>query len=145
MEWMSRLKGQIVGLDTAPLIYFIEAHPVFRPQVRPFFDALSQGRFTAVTSSITLAEVLVHPLRHGALELAERYREILYDSAGLELISVSPEIAEKAAELRARHGLRTPDALQIATTLLAGAACFFTNDTRLPSVPGLEIITVKNT
>lgn len=29
MEWMTQLQGQIVGLDTAPLIYFIEENPVY--------------------------------------------------------------------------------------------------------------------
>lgn len=27
MEWLVQLQGQIVGLDTAPLIYFIEENP----------------------------------------------------------------------------------------------------------------------
>jgi hypothetical protein len=27
MEWLIKLKGKIVGLDTAPLIYFIEENP----------------------------------------------------------------------------------------------------------------------
>ena len=28
MEWLSQLQGQVVGLDTAPLIYFIEQNEV---------------------------------------------------------------------------------------------------------------------
>jgi hypothetical protein len=24
MEWLTQLQGQVIGLDTAPLIYFIE-------------------------------------------------------------------------------------------------------------------------
>ncbi|MEJ6480656.1 hypothetical protein N0Y54_04785 [Nostoc punctiforme UO1] len=27
MEWLVQLQGQIIGLDTAPLIYFIEENP----------------------------------------------------------------------------------------------------------------------
>ena len=30
MGWVSRLQRVAVGLDTAPLIYYIEAHPVRR-------------------------------------------------------------------------------------------------------------------
>jgi hypothetical protein len=29
MEWIADLLGQVVGLDTAPLIYFIEEHPTY--------------------------------------------------------------------------------------------------------------------
>jgi hypothetical protein len=27
MEWIAQLQGQVVGLDTAPRIYFIEQNP----------------------------------------------------------------------------------------------------------------------
>ena len=27
MEWLAQLQGQVVGLDSAPLIYFIEENP----------------------------------------------------------------------------------------------------------------------
>jgi hypothetical protein len=37
MEWLKRLKGKVVGLDTAPLIYFIEQNPDYLKIVREFF------------------------------------------------------------------------------------------------------------
>ncbi len=41
MEWVKALQsGQIVALDTAPLIYFIEEHPTYLPIVAPFFEKL---------------------------------------------------------------------------------------------------------
>ncbi len=60
MEWIAVLKGKTVGLDTTPLIYFIEENPTYLKTVRPFFEALSHGEFSAVTSVVTLLEVLVH-------------------------------------------------------------------------------------
>ena len=59
MGWIESLRGHVVGLDTAPLIYFMERHPTYLEIVRPFFVALDQGEFRAVTSVITLLEVLV--------------------------------------------------------------------------------------
>ncbi len=29
MEWLNKLQGKIIGLDTAPLIYFIEENPSY--------------------------------------------------------------------------------------------------------------------
>jgi hypothetical protein len=29
MEWLNKLQGKIIGLDTAPLIYFIEENPTY--------------------------------------------------------------------------------------------------------------------
>jgi predicted nucleic acid-binding protein len=49
-------------------------------------------------------------------------------------------VAEQAADLRARYGLRTPDALQIATGLTAGYAALLTDDARLQRVTELRVL-----
>jgi predicted nucleic acid-binding protein len=140
MEWIRRLDGQLVALDTAPLIYFIEAHPKYLGLVEPFFEALAAGRFQAVTSTLTLLEVLVHPLQKRKSALATQYREILLGSAGVTIVSLSTEIAERAATIRAASSARTPDAIQLAVAQTAGAQYFLTKDLRLPQQPGLEIL-----
>jgi predicted nucleic acid-binding protein len=48
------------------------------------------------------------------------------------------EIAAIAADIRAKHNLRTPDAIQMATAIYAGAQYFLTNDERLPQLPNLR-------
>jgi hypothetical protein len=70
MEWLDAFRGTVVALDTAPLIYLIEENPIYLPIVRPFFERLDLGEFRVVTSVVTLAEVLVHPMRQGDHELA---------------------------------------------------------------------------
>jgi hypothetical protein len=52
-----------IGLDTAPIIYYIEEHPTFLPIVSPVFGMIDAGTLYAVTSTITVAEVSVMPLR----------------------------------------------------------------------------------
>ena len=140
MEWIEELHGRVVGLDTSPLIYFIEENPDYLGIVRPFFEKLSQGEFRAVTSIVTLTEVLVHPFRRNNTDLARRYQEILLNAGGLETIPLSREIASEAARLRAVHNLRTPDAIQLSTALNGGAEFFLTNDSRLPSLPALRVL-----
>lgn len=141
MEWVDRLQGKVIGLDTAPLIYFIEENPACIDIVRPFFEAMDKDDFLVVTSTVTLLEVLVYPLRHNFKELAEEYRDILLNSK-LITMEVSNTIAEQAATLRASHNIRTPDAIQISAALEAGATYFFTNDIRLPDISSLQILTV---
>ena len=143
MEWLTRLQGQIVGLDTAPLIYFIEENSIYLERVCAFFTAMEQGEFQIVSSTLVLTEVLVHPLRASNTALAQDYRDILFTQENLTIVSVSPAIAERAAQLRAKHNLRTPDAIQIATALQANAAFFLTNDARLPSIADLEILVLE--
>jgi predicted nucleic acid-binding protein len=143
MEWLKALRGTIVGLDTAPLIYFIEENPIYLPLVRPFFEAVDRGEFQAVTSILTLTEVLVHPLRRDDRRLADQYRQILLHARQVTTLPISEAIAEEAAELRSKHGLRTPDAIQLATAIHSGASSFLTNDTRLPSISNLRILVLN--
>lgn len=140
MEWIAQLQGQVVGLDTAPLIYFIEQNPTYLERMRLFFRALNRGEFRVVSSVVTLLEVLVYPLREGDAALAQEYRDILFDEEGLTTIEVSPAIAQEAARLRAVHNLHSLDAIQMATAIVEGASFFLTNDARLPSLAGLEVL-----
>ena len=143
MEWLAQLQGQVVGLDSAPLIYFIEENPTYLEMTDAFFEAMVRGEFRVVTSVVTLLEVLVYPLRQGNRILAQQYRDILFDEEGLTTIEVSPAIAEVAAQLRATYNVQTPDSIQMATAISGGASFFLTNDVRLPSLPGLEVLVLE--
>jgi predicted nucleic acid-binding protein len=118
-------------------------HPAYIGLLTPFFEALDRGEFRAVTSTLTLAEVLVHPLRSGQTSLAAEYLRILSNSRNFALLPVSDAIAVEAARLRAFHTLKTPDAIQLATATVAGAASFLTNDTKLTSVPNVRIVVLN--
>ncbi len=48
-----------VFLDTAPIIYYAEKHPLYYGLVSPLFQAIDAGDITAITSVITLAECTV--------------------------------------------------------------------------------------
>ena len=144
MEWLKKLEGKIVGLDTAPLIYLIEQNTKYLEFVRSFFQAMNYGQFQVVTSTLTLTEVLVHPLRSHHLALAEEYRNILLNQENLTIRPVSVEIAETAAHLRATKNLRTPDAIQIATAIQEKASFFVTNDVRLAAITDLEVLVLDS-
>lgn len=76
MEWITTLQGKVVGLDTTPLIYFVEEEPAYLETVPPFFEAMARGEFSAVTMDVTALEVLVHLFRRGDAKLAQQYRDI---------------------------------------------------------------------
>jgi predicted nucleic acid-binding protein len=96
-----------MGVDTAAFIYLTEEHPVYLEAVHDLFAAVDAGAIKAVTSTVTLLEVLVHPFRRVDEELARRYHEILLNANSLSCEVVSPEIAEEAARLRAAYNIRT--------------------------------------
>ena len=55
----------IVFIDTAPIIYYIEAHPQFGPLAKGIVDSFQAGELGAFSSVITLAEVLPKPFEAG--------------------------------------------------------------------------------
>ncbi|WP_045214010.1 type II toxin-antitoxin system VapC family toxin [Desulfonatronovibrio magnus] len=143
MEWVKKLSGTTIGLDTAPLIYFIEEKSPYLSVLEPFFVEMEKGSLLVSTSTITLLEVLVYPLRLGNYSLASNYKDILLNSKMIT-VEISHSISERAASLRAKHNIRTPDALQISAAIETGAAYFLTNDLRLPTIPSIEIITLDS-
>jgi predicted nucleic acid-binding protein len=128
-----------LGFNTAPVIYFVEAHPRYDALVTEVFQRVADGAFAGVTSVITLSEVLVHPLRRGDTRLEQEYRDLLLRSDHFATHSIDPASAARAAQLRASYGLRTPDALQLAAALAAKCEAFLTNDAALQRVTELRV------
>ncbi len=131
MGWVDNLAQRTVLIDTAPFIAYISKEAPYHDLVRPLFQAIAKGELHAITSMITLAEVLVHPLREKNTELAARYQDILLHSENLTTFPVSQDIALRTAEIRATHNVRVPDAIQVATAIVGGAGVLITNDKRL--------------
>jgi predicted nucleic acid-binding protein len=129
-----------IGFDTAPFIYFMERHPRYVNIVRDLFERVDHGSITGYTSAVTLTEVLTVPKRQGNRDMANAYIALLTNSRHFMLLAIDAAIAEHAAELRGRYGLRTPDALQIAAALQTGCQGFVTNDKALKHVTELSIL-----
>ena len=141
---MSDLGPGAVAVDTAVLIYFIEEDPAYSPEILPLFVAADQGDRVLVTSALTLLEVLIVPFRAGDRLLAERYEHLLTRSRASASIDVSRDQLIAAAQLRARTGVKVPDALQVTAALAGGCRTLVTNDRRLPIVPGLRILQLSS-
>jgi predicted nucleic acid-binding protein len=133
-----------LGLDTAPVIYFVEAHPRYDALVNAVFERISVGALAGWTSVVTLSEVLVQPILKANANLQQQYQELLLRSNNFHTISINATIAERAAHLRARYRLRTPDALQIAVALDAGCEAFLCNDTGLRRVTELRVLVLND-
>jgi len=144
MGWIKDLHGQTVCVDTSPLIFFIEEHPTYGPVLDPFFESVSRGEITLITSTIALLEVLVHPIRHDDEPLAQSYNDILLSSPHISTLPVTPLTAQVAAEIRAEGKLKTPDAIHLATALTHKATTFLTNDRDFGSNPSIEILKLRD-
>ncbi len=139
------IAGKLVAFDTGPLIYYIEEHPDYLSPADELFGALDSGSAYGMTSVLTLQEVLVKPLREGRKDLAEKYREVLTNSANVRLYDVDQSICETAARLRAKYiWLRTPDALHLATAIKHDAQIAVTNDDRWRLVSEIVVLVLRD-
>ena len=129
-----------VALDTHVFIYFIEEDARFLPLVKPVFEAIDYGTLPAVTSALTFMELLVVPYRNGNTALADRYEALLTRSRGLRCVDIDRSVLKAAAQLRANLKLKPPDAIQVATAMVANCSVFLTNDRRIPATPGMRIL-----
>ncbi len=135
--WGGLRDGDLVVVDSAPLIYLLEDHPAFAPMFVGLLEAYERGALHIAISTIAIAEVLAGPFKHGQDVLAKRYEKAL---EGFEVVPVSQNIAVTAARLRASTGLRLPDALQAATALEVGAAALVTHDRDFSRLTGLRTL-----
>jgi len=132
--------GQKVLLDTSSVIYYIENIEPYATVLYHIHDSIARGDNTAVVSVITLIEVLTKPIRDGLTDLADKFRLYLTRSKNIDFLSVTPEIGELAARLRARYNLRTPDAIQLATALASESSYLLTNDRNFERVKELSVL-----
>lgn len=130
--------------DTAPLIYYTEGHPEYLPTLRVIMGQIAPDRMHGITSVLTLTETLMKPLQHQRSALVQQYRMLFYQTAALTTVPITAPIAELAATLRAQYGLRTPDALQVATAIDSGCDAFLTNDFALQRVTEIAVLVVAD-
>ena len=103
--------------------------------------SIEDGEFIAVTSEITLAEVLVRPVEERDYALSRQYQDVISPAEYLEVSKVTRPILLEAAALRSvRRALRLPDAIHVASARLSGCRHIVSDDQRLTSTPGLELV-----
>lgn len=128
---------QSVGLDTNIFIYYFNQHPTFGEKAKQIFLALTANELEAVTSIITLAELL-------SLKVSPAKTALLYKKftvlPQLSFLPVDESIAVEAAKIRRRYGFRLPDAIQLATAIVSGQEAFISNDKRLQKVKDIPVI-----
>jgi predicted nucleic acid-binding protein len=92
---------------------------------------------------MSVLECRVKPLREGNAALLKRYDDFF---ASVRIVELSAAVVDAATLLRARDGLKTPDALQAASAFVASESpVFVTVDAGFAKVSGLDLrlITVR--
>lgn len=132
-----------IALDTSIFIYQLETNPRYLALTDHIFSWLERPRSTAVTSTITMTELLVQPYRDSDEQRVDEFYGLLSTYPNLDWLAPNLEIADLAARIRAIHRLRTPDALQAATAVQAEATGLITNDPVFERVKDFETLILE--
>jgi predicted nucleic acid-binding protein len=123
-----------IYLDTNFFIRFVESEDSGLLRV---VESAVSGLFELFTSELSLAEVLVGPLKFDDHALAAYYEEFLTTDDTLQVVPIDRTILRETARIRAQLGTRTPDAIHCATALKAECSVFLSSDARLRMPAGL--------
>ena len=118
-----------VYLDACCFIYLVEGQPDWRTVVETRLRDLKPTS-RLVTSQLARLECRAKPMRDGDQELLVRY-DTLFGAARVAVLDVSAKVIDRATELRARYGFKSPDAIHLATAIESGATGFWTGDAGL--------------
>lgn len=145
---MERLKQRLaphslLALDTSIFIYHFEANPTCLPFTRTLLNSVASGTHEAVISELVLLELLVKPLRLKRDDLADQYEILLDHFPHLMIFPIQRDVLRHAAKLRARYGIKTPDAIHLATALEHHATLFVCNDRELKPVGGMDVLVLS--
>jgi predicted nucleic acid-binding protein len=128
-----------IYLDTSPVIYWVE-------KISPYFTQvdthIKQPGVVLASSALAQMECLVRPLRVGDAALTKDYEDFFATQIA-EMVPFTNAVFRRAAEIRAKHNFRTPDAIQLAAALEVACDVFLTNDAQLRRFPDISVNVVS--
>ena len=136
MDKLNIPQGSKVYLDASILIYTIEVNLKFWKTLEVLWRKFADGEILLISSELIITEILVKPLKSQNQQSIDSYHKLLFDS-GIELIPITRSLLISATNLRAKHNLKTPDAIHAATSIDNNCNRFLTNDKGFNNIPRL--------
>ena len=136
--------GRRTYLDANLYIYVFEGIETYRTRMAGLLAAIDRQDASVVASELLFTELLPRPMKDGRQDLVERYLELFSRTPRIHLVPVDRRVILRSVHLRADFGLRSMDALHLATALVHDCETFVTNDQRLARVTRPRILTLAS-
>ena len=116
-------------VDSSTLLAYHGAAERAHPLARHLLGRIGHGAdpLRGYYSVVSASEILVRPIRTGEPAFTSTY-QFLTSFANLTVLPVDLAVATQAATLRAITNIRLPDALIVASGLMAGCEAIVSND-----------------
>ncbi len=140
MGLIDAYQARRIYLDTNFFIYTLENFAPAAAAVAGIGAMIQRCEVLAYTSELTLAEVLVAPLRKGDQRLVDLYGDLLTTRDGLSIVPVTRDVWIQAAAERTSASFKLPDAVHIATARRNACEAFLTNDRGFSRLSGMDVL-----
>lgn len=126
--------------DTNLFIYLFEGSGEHADRVAGLRARMVDRGDDLLTSTLTIGEILVKPVRAGRTDLARQYEQRIAQAA--TIVPFDVEAARAYATVRRDAAIKGPDAIQLACAAAARSDLFITNDERLGgrTIAGIDFI-----
>ena len=120
----------LVYCDSVVLIYHLDHLGPLQVKTATKLQALHRRGDRIAVSDLTRFECRVGPIkRNDPLMLAAFDR--FFASPDVHIVPLTPDVWDKAAEIRARLNLKTADSVHLAAAIVGRCGLFLTNDSQL--------------
>ena len=135
------MSGIRVCIDTNVFLNVLNRESVFYQDSKEVLNAVDLGTLEAVIPTLVIAEILTGFYTDNKGDKAEQFLSTIISNKNIEVVQLSIEIAASSAVVRAKTGMRLPDAMVMSTALHEKVDYMVTNDGNFPdSFQGLRSI-----
>jgi predicted nucleic acid-binding protein len=128
----------MIYADSNIFIRILEGAPVLRDPIEKRLAPVRGTPGFLLTSRLSLLECRCKPMRMADQALVHLY-DGFFASAEVAIVEIDHVVIDKATQLRASLNVRTPDAIHLASAILAGASAFLTGDLALSRCTELNV------
>lgn len=134
------LHDRHIYFDTNIFIYLFEGYDKHQDQLEVIKELLASGSIQVSSSQLTYTEMLPPLVKSADQDLIQQMMDFLGEEGIFSLHPVSQDVCIQAGVLRGQMGMKTPDAIHVATAIYQGCDVFLTNDKKIKAPKGMEII-----
>ena len=129
-----------IYLDVNVFIYHLEDRLPYSELTSLIFDGMDGGKIAGQTSTLSLLELNVKPHQLGQTNRTLSNAALLKNMPGLFIHPLTLEMADRAAQLRAKYRLKTPDAIHLACAIECQCEIMVGNDKDLRRIKEIRYL-----
>ena len=125
-------------LDSVILIYYYDHVGSFQIRASRWIASFLAAKDTLAVSDLVRMECRVGPLRSSNSARLATF-DGFFASPQVRKVPLTSTVFDRAAEIRAHHGFKTPDSIHLAAAVESGCDRFLTHDARLSRFTGINV------